>query len=134
MYEPIRHPSVHRVAPHNSSAPSGGVATPERPSHLRRQLAGHLAALLALTRRLGPEYEEAARQLAERIEELAPGGVPAPGPRPEAEASAEALHARAHDLAARVLVVAAAQQDTATARLACARMDAHAEAARRASR
>jgi hypothetical protein len=138
MYEPVRHPSVHRMPEHNStvhtSTAGGGVAAPQRPAqHLRRQLAGHLAALLAVTRRLGPEYADAAAQLSSRIEALVPGGLPVPAPRHRADESAETMHEQAHDLAARVLVVAAAQQDTATAVLACARMDAHA-AARRASR
>jgi hypothetical protein len=42
----------------------------------------------------------------------------------------DALHAHAFDLAGRVLVVAAAQQDTRTAILACRGMDFHAAARR----
>ncbi|MFF4651306.1 hypothetical protein [Streptomyces sp. NPDC001380] len=139
----VRHNSSDRVP-----APSA------RPAHLRQQLARHLGALLDATTDLRratdaaggaadpalaahrADLDDAARRIAARIAELAPAGGPPPGGRPSpapapAGRGLAALHARAHALAGRVLVVAAAQQDTATAMLACLRMDAH-DAARRA--
>jgi len=110
---------------------------------LGRQLLGHLAALRTATLRLAEaspdaaEREEltaASRALAAReaqiAEELAPDDTPANAPaagRPASPlpANRQLLHARAADLAARVLMVAAARRDTATAVLACARLDAH---------
>ncbi|MFJ6212724.1 hypothetical protein ACIQGZ_05245 [Streptomyces sp. NPDC092296] len=158
MYEPIRQKSVHtlrepapvaaarpRAAHHNSSDHS---ATAARPAHLTSQLAGHLTALLAATDELRAataaalaaapdellaaqraDLESAARQVAARIAELAPAGGPPPyGPASTPGGTLAQLHARAQTLAGRVLVVAAAQQDTATAMLACTRMDAHQDA------
>ncbi|WP_055585390.1 SCO4983 family protein [Peterkaempfera griseoplana] len=167
MYEPIRHKSVHTLrepataaaaaphpARHNSSehTPPG----PDRPAHLRDQLAGHLTALLTATTELrrataaaleadGSDQALAAQQtdlvaavrhITERIGDLSPTGARLRlrhRPGAAAGGTLAELHAHAHTLAGRVLVVAAAQQDTATAMLACRRMDAH-DAARRALR
>jgi hypothetical protein len=137
MYEPIRHKSVHSVR-HGGGVTTAATATAElRPDSLGRQLAGHLGALLSATRRLheatgDPELTPAIGRLETRLAALAPDGAQ---PRPTlctspAGGGPAALHAHAHDLAARVLVVAAAQQDTVTAMLACERMDAHARSAR----
>ncbi|WP_328494279.1 hypothetical protein OHS59_17205 [Streptomyces sp. NBC_00414] len=129
MYEPIRTKSVHTMAgtadfPHRS-----------REEELDIQLAGHLAALLAVTdelRGLEPsaELDVAAQRLAEQVTRLRGGLAPARaavaatgrGPLPAA------LHQRAHALAGRALVVAASRADTAGAILAAERMDVHAAA------
>jgi hypothetical protein len=137
VYEPIRAKSVHTVpAPHQSQLT--GAPSTSRAEHLREQLAGHLAALLAVTDDLrtaagqdDAELASAAREIAERIEQLTPGNAPVriwEGSRSGHDGEAAALHQQAHTLAGRVLVVAAARQDTATAMLACRRMDAHARA------
>ncbi|WP_377269642.1 hypothetical protein [Peterkaempfera sp. SMS 1(5)a] len=164
MYEPIRHKSVHtpresaavatahpRPSHHNSSEHT--AARPDRPAHLREQLAGHLAALLAATSELrrattaaleaaGPDealaaqrddIESAAALITDRIEDLSPSGARVRlrrRPGTDTGGTLAELHAHAHTLAGRVLVVAAAQQDTATAMLACRRMDAHDSACR----
>ncbi|MFD0309826.1 hypothetical protein [Streptomyces sp. NPDC127119] len=133
MYEPIRTKSVHTMAgtadfPHRS-----------REEELDIQLAGHLAALLAVTdelRGLEPsasaELDAAAERLAEQVTRLRGGRPPVRagvavggggrGPVPAG------LHQRAHALAGRALVVAASRADTAGAILAAQRMDAHAAA------
>ncbi|MET7884200.1 hypothetical protein [Streptomyces avermitilis] len=131
MYEPIRTKSVHTMAgtapdfPHRS-----------REEELDIQLAGHLAALLAVTdelRALTPsaELDTAAERLAEQVARPR-GGLP-PARTSVAAALHEphlaALHRRAHALAGRALVVAASRADTAAAILAAERMDAHAAAA-----
>ena len=101
-------------------------------------LAGHLAALLSATEEVRQSTEEPGQQaeldaalgeLRARLAQLAPAGTTTPqavggaGSRSLAPA-----HEHAHALAGRLLVVAAAQQDTTTAVLACRRMDAHAAA------
>ncbi|MEU5896352.1 MULTISPECIES: hypothetical protein [Streptomyces] len=131
MYEPIRTKSVHTMAddasyPHRS-----------REEELDIQLAGHLAALLALTdelRALSPSaaLDDAAEQLALQVARLRGGALP---PRSAVAAAVHephlsALHQRAHALAGRALVVAASRADTAAAILAAERMDAHADASR----
>ncbi|MEV5978009.1 hypothetical protein [Streptomyces sp. NPDC052114] len=130
MYEPIRTKSVHSMAddasfPHRS-----------REEELDIQLAGHLAALLAVTdelRALAPaaELDAAAEKLALQVARLR-GALP---PRSSVAAAIHephlaALHQRAHALAGRALVVAASRADTAAAILAAERMDAHADATR----
>lgn len=128
MYEPIRTKSVHSMAP---PRPAAAV----RSDYLSEQLAGHLAALLAVTDRLraaepSAVLDAAAAEIAERIAQLSPGSAPVriwEGSRLDGPDTG-ALHRQAHTLAGRVLVVAAARQDTATAMLACRRMDAHAAA------
>lgn len=134
MYEP-----VHTKSAHSTTEPAAPPSS--RAEHLNAQLAGHLAALLALTNELvrlsggeSADLGQAALDIAERIERLSPAGAPVriwEGSQPGGEeAEPAALHRRAHTLAGRVLIVAASRQDTATAMLACRRMDAHAEALR----
>ncbi|MFI9342543.1 hypothetical protein ACIG0D_14875 [Streptomyces sp. NPDC052773] len=128
MYEPIRTKSVHTMAgtpdfPHRS-----------REEELDIQLAGHLAALLAVTdelRALAPsdDLDTAATRLAEQVARLRGGREPVrTAVSTVSEPHLAALHQRAHALAGRALVVAASRADTAAAILAAERMDAHAEA------
>ncbi|MET9695949.1 hypothetical protein ABZY31_03350 [Streptomyces sp. NPDC006529] len=124
MYEPIRTKSVHRMSGGRADYPHSS-----RGEALDTQLAGHLAALLAVTDELG--LEEAAERISGQVARLR-GRVPARiKGRPAAAGDADrgALHQRAHDLAARALVVAASRADTAVAILAAERMDAHSAAA-----
>jgi voltage-gated potassium channel Kch len=127
MYEPIRTKSVHTVA----------CTTPDFPHRSREeeldiQLAGHLAALLAVTdelRALAPsgELDTAAERLACQVARLR-GGVPPTRAARAAHGDASRfteLHRRAHALAGRALVVAASRADTAAAILSAERMDAH---------
>ncbi|MER6214878.1 hypothetical protein ABT213_12530 [Streptomyces sp. NPDC001674] len=131
MYEPIRtKPAVHVV--------DGSPRAPQYPPSSRgealdTQLAGHLAALLAVTDELGLEDGAAAR-IAEQVARLR-GSQPARIAYPALPEGADTatLHRRAHDLAARALLVAASRADTAVAILAAQRMDAHAAAAQSAS-
>ncbi|MEU2564339.1 hypothetical protein ABZ626_34175 [Streptomyces longispororuber] len=132
MYEPIRTKSVHTMAdpgdfPHRS-----------REEELDIQLAGHLAALLAVTDELralapDPALDTAAERLAAQVARLRGGHPPV---RAAGVATAihephlSALHQRAHALAGRALVVAASRADTAAAILAAERVDAHAAGAR----
>ncbi|MFG3368255.1 hypothetical protein ACGF0K_25190 [Streptomyces sp. NPDC048156] len=130
MYEPIRTKSVHAMAdpgdfPHRS-----------REEELDIQLAGHLAALLALTDELraltpDPDLDAAADALAHQVTRLRGGLLPARASVADAmihEPRSAALHQRAHALAGRALVVAASRADTAAAILAARRMEAHAAA------
>lgn len=115
MYEPIRTKSVHSMAdeaqyPHRS-----------REEELDIQLAGHLAALLAVTDELG--LEQAADAIAEQVSRLR-GAQPARHAGLSGADRAD-LHRRAHALAGRALVVAASRADTAAAILSAERMDAH---------
>ncbi|MFF0430243.1 hypothetical protein ACFYUJ_38520 [Streptomyces sp. NPDC004520] len=117
MYEPIRSKSVHRMAddaqttyPHRS-----------REEELDIQLAGHLAALLAVTDELGET--EAGELIARQVARLR--GAPPARHAGLSGSSAQELHRRAHALAGRALVVAASRADTAAAILAAGRMDAH---------
>ncbi|MDI3408064.1 SCO4983 family protein [Streptomyces cavernicola] len=136
MYEPIRSKSVHTMAargrdrrqdfPHRS-----------REEELDIQLAGHLAALLAVTdelRAVAPatELTDAAEQLARQIARLRGGHPPVRSAVAAAihEPHLSGLHQRAHALAGRALVVAASRADTAAAILAAERMDAHEAALR----
>ncbi|MEU8433429.1 hypothetical protein AB0F18_11000 [Streptomyces sp. NPDC029216] len=127
MYEPIRPKSaVHGV--------DGSHSEPQYPQSSRGealdiQLAGHLAALLAVTDELGLEDGGAAR-IAEQVTRLR-GSQPVRVAYPALSDGADTLtlHRRAHDLAARALLVAASRADTAVAILAAQRMDAHAAAA-----
>lgn len=125
MYEPIRTKAVDpRMGGHRSDYPRSS-----RAEALDIQLAGHLAALLTVTDELG--LDEAAAVVAAQVTRLR-GAQPARAPqRPDREPDAEAtaaLHQRAHDLAARALLVAASRADTTVAILAAERMDAHAAA------
>jgi hypothetical protein len=127
MYEPIRTKSVH------SPRTDGASDFPHRSreEELDIQLAGHLAALLAVTdelRALAPsaDLDTAAERLAEQVARLRGGRMPvravASGGR---ESRPTSLHRRAHALAGRALVVAASRADTAAAILSAERMDAH---------
>ncbi|QIP72372.1 hypothetical protein [Streptomyces sp. VN1] len=131
MYEPIRTKSVHST----TAASSTDFPHRSREEELDIQLAGHLAALLALTdelRALEPttDLDTAAERLAAQVARLRGGRAPVrltvaaahPEPRPAA------LHRKAHTLAGRALVVAASRADTAAAILAAERMDAHSAA------
>ncbi|MFF3885009.1 hypothetical protein [Streptomyces sp. NPDC001914] len=134
MYEPIRSKSVHTMA----GAPSSDFPHRSREEELDIQLAGHLAALLAVTdeiRALAPsaDLDAGAERLGEQVTRLR-GGAPLRALAAPAGASADAsrlatLHRRAHTLAGRALVVAASRADTAAAILSAERMDAHASAA-----
>ncbi|MBT2445631.1 hypothetical protein J7F03_00725 [Streptomyces sp. ISL-43] len=123
MYEPIRTKSVDpRMGGHRTDYPRSS-----RSEALDIQLAGHLAALLTVTDELG--LDEAAARIAVEVARLR-GAQPTRAPRSpghDAEA-ASSLHQRAHDLAARALLVAASRADTTVAILAAERMDAHAAA------
>ncbi|MGW7303724.1 SCO4983 family protein [Streptomyces sp. NPDC054829] len=129
MYEPIRAKSVHSTMAGTTS----DFPHRTREEELDIQLAGHLAALLAVTdelRALAPSADlaAAAERLAEQVTRLRGGSglvraVPASEP-----GDPRALHRRAHTLAGRALVVAASRADTAAAILSAERMDAHAEA------
>ncbi|MFF3614365.1 hypothetical protein [Streptomyces sp. NPDC002580] len=129
MYEPIRSKSVHTAA----GAPSSDFPHRSREEELDIQLAGHLAALLAVTdeiRALTPsaDLDTGAERLAEQVTRLRGGASPV---RFRAAAASRdsrpaTLHRRAHALAGRALVVAASRADTAAAILSAERMDAHA--------
>ncbi|MGW2211182.1 SCO4983 family protein [Streptomyces sp. NPDC001781] len=124
MYEPIRTKSVHSTQaapdfPHRS-----------RDEELDIQLAGHLAALLAVTDELrgpaaDPELDTAAERLATEVTRLRGGRAPVRSVPSGAAADPAPLHRRALSLAGRALVVAASRADTAAAILAAGRMDAH---------
>ncbi|MEU3517221.1 hypothetical protein ABZ770_18350 [Streptomyces sp. NPDC006654] len=129
MYEPIRSKSVHSTM---ADAPSD-FPHRTREEELDIQLAGHLAALLAVTdelRSLTPstDLDAAATRLAEQVTRLRGGRTPVRTAR-TADRRPAALHERAHALAGRALVVAASRADTAVAILAAERMDAHTAAA-----
>ncbi|WP_031483619.1 SCO4983 family protein [Streptomyces bicolor] len=131
MYEPIRTKSVHSTMAGNTT----DFPHRSREEELDIQLAGHLAALLAVTdalRSLEPstDLDAAAERLAEEVGRLRGGTTPVRTSASAAggEAGTAALHRRAHALAGRALVVAASRADTAAAILAAERMDAHAAA------
>ncbi|WP_329380084.1 hypothetical protein OG625_14210 [Streptomyces sp. NBC_01351] len=119
MYEPIRTKSVvHRMG----AAAGNDFPHRSRGEALDIQLAGHLAALLAVTDELG--LTESAREIAAQVTRLR-GAAPARAPQAAEAGDAAALHQRAHDLAARTLLVAASRADTTVAILAAKHMDAH---------
>ncbi|MFF4244219.1 hypothetical protein ACFYY2_07065 [Streptomyces sp. NPDC001822] len=115
MYEPIRTKSVH------SPADDAGFPHRTREEELDIQLAGHLAALLAVTDELGPALM--GDRIAEQVARLR--GAPPARHAGRSDAPPAALHRRAHALAGRALVVAASRADTAVAILAAEAMDAH---------
>lgn len=121
MYEPIRTKSVvHPVGGNRTDYPRSS-----RAEALDIQLAGHLAALLAVTDELG--LDTAAAGIAAQVARLR-GAQPARAPQGPAQldaAATTALHQRAHAFAARALLVAASRADTTVAILAAERMDAH---------
>ncbi|MER5381005.1 hypothetical protein ABT040_12075 [Streptomyces sp. NPDC002688] len=129
MYEPIRTKSVHTMA----GAPSSDFPHRSREEELDIQLAGHLAALLAVTdeiRALAPsaDLDAGADRLTEQVTRLRGGAAPVRAPAAAAPQASHlvTLHRRAHALAGRALVVAASRADTAAAILSAERMDAHA--------
>ncbi|WP_327317527.1 SCO4983 family protein [Streptomyces sp. NBC_01235] len=131
MYEPIRTKSVHSTMAGTSS----DFPHRSREEELDIQLAGHLAALLAVTDELcatapSADLDTAAAQLAQQVTRLRGGRTPVRSAHAAdpAEPHLAALHERAHALAGRALLVAASRADTATAILAAQRMDAHAAA------
>ncbi|MFH8800206.1 hypothetical protein ACH4F6_11500 [Streptomyces sp. NPDC017936] len=131
MYEPIRTKSVHSTMAGTTS----DFPHRSREEELDIQLAGHLGALLAVTDELraqapSGDLDTAAERLAQQVTRLRGGRTPV-RTNPTADRSrppVAALHARAHTLAGRALVVAASRADTAAAILAAERMDAHAAA------
>ncbi|MCG7208759.1 hypothetical protein [Streptomyces arenae] len=128
MYEPIRSKSVHSTM---AGTPSD-FPHRTREEELDIQLAGHLAALLAVTdelRTLAPstDLDAAATRLAEQVTRLRGGRTPVRASLTTVQQPAT-LHERAHALAGRALLVAASRADTAAAILAAERMDAHAAA------
>lgn len=134
MYEPIRGKSVHTTAGTPTDFPHRS-----REEELDIQLAGHLAALLAVTdeiRAIEPsaDLDAAAERLAAQVARLRGAAAPARASAAAAvhEPHTVALHRRAHTLAGRALVVAASRADTASAILTAERMDAHAAAEPRA--
>ncbi len=126
MYEPIRTKSVHSTMAGTTS----DFPHRSREEELDIQLAGHLAALLAVTdelRALTPsaDLDTAAERLAAQVARLRGGRTPLRA-APAAAGDPVGLHRRAHALAGRALVVAASRADTAGAILSAERMDAHA--------
>ncbi|WP_329326959.1 hypothetical protein [Streptomyces luteogriseus] len=127
MYEPIRDKSVHSTV----DGPNPDFPHRSREEELDIQLAGHLAALLAVTDELraaeaSADLDTAAERLAEQVGRLRGGRAPVRAATSgRRERGTAALHQRAHALAGRALVVAASRADTAAAILAAERMDAH---------
>jgi hypothetical protein len=132
---PIRLQPGAQAPVHNSSAHSTTAPTRRRDS----RLVGHLAALHAATeavrrtvedRAQQAELDAALQQIDARISEVSAMSDRAAAPvlAGPATAGSRQLHEQAQALAGRLLVVAAALQDTTTAMLACRRMDAHAAA------
>ncbi|MFF0005889.1 hypothetical protein ACFYQT_20930 [Streptomyces tibetensis] len=127
MYEPIRAKSVHSTV----DGPNPDFPHRSREEELDIQLAGHLAALLAVTDELratqaSADLDAAAERLAEQVSRLRGGRTPVRAPMSgRGGTGAAALHRRALALAGRTLVVAASRADTAVAILAAERMDAH---------
>ncbi|MFI1562643.1 hypothetical protein ACH4ZX_06140 [Streptomyces sp. NPDC020490] len=139
MYEPIRTApssrSVHSTmaGAHTNANTNTDFPHRSREEELDIQLAGHLAALLAVTdelRALSPcsAWDEAAERVAGQVARLRGGRPPARTSAAPAGADPAALHRRAHALAGRALVVAASRADTGAAILAAEQMDAHAAA------
>ncbi|KUO21907.1 SCO4983 family protein [Streptomyces dysideae] len=129
MYEPIRAKSVHSTMAGTTS----DFPHRSREEELDIQLAGHLAALLAVTDELraqapSTDLDSAAERLADQVARLRGGRTPARMAAAVREPRLASLHQRAHALAGRALVVAASRADTTAAILAAQRMDAHAEA------
>ncbi|MFH9265464.1 MULTISPECIES: hypothetical protein [unclassified Streptomyces] len=115
MYEPIRSPSVH------TPADDADFPRRSREEELDIQLAGHLAALLAVTDELG--LTAAGDRIAEQVARLR--GAPPARHAGLTDATPADLHRRAHALAGRALLVAASRADTTAAILSAVRMDAH---------
>ncbi|MBY8340386.1 hypothetical protein LXH13_15905 [Streptomyces spinosirectus] len=130
MYEPIRTKSVHS----QMAGPTPDFPHRSREEELDIQLAGHLAALLAVTDELrgadpSEELDAAAERLAAQVARLRGGHPPVRAVAGQtAKTQPAGLHRRAHALAGRALVVAASRADTAAAILAAEQMDVHAAA------
>ncbi|MFJ2904612.1 hypothetical protein ACIQOU_19750 [Streptomyces sp. NPDC091279] len=129
MYEPIRSKSVHSTMAGTTS----DFPHRSREEELDIQLAGHLAALLAVTDELrgttpSAELDTAAERLAGQVARLRGGPTPARASTTGPDSGPTELHRRAHALAGRALVVAASRADTAAAILSAERIDAHAAA------
>ncbi|MEU6556005.1 hypothetical protein ABZ915_38005 [Streptomyces sp. NPDC046915] len=132
MYEPIRTGPSRRSAHPTMAGTTSNFPHRSREEELDIQLAGHLAALLAVTdelRALAPsaDLDTAAERLAAQVSRLRGGRAPLRAST-TAATDPSTLHQRAHALAGRALVVAASRADTAAAILAAERMDAHAAA------
>ncbi|MDQ0685947.1 hypothetical protein QF032_004938 [Streptomyces achromogenes] len=134
MYEPIHTASSRRSVHATMADTPSDFPHRSREEELDIQLAGHLAALLAVTDELratapSADLDAAATRLAQQVARLRGGrtqvrsDLVAPAP---AAPQPAALHDRAHALAGRALLVAASRADTAVAILAAQRMDAHA--------
>ncbi|WP_367321092.1 hypothetical protein [Streptomyces sp. HUAS ZL42] len=126
MYEPIRTKSVHSTMAGTTS----DFPHRSREEELDIQLAGHLAALLAVTDELraaapSDALDTAAERLAAQVTRLRGGHAPARASGTFRTSDVTALHRRAHALAGRALVVAASRADTAAAILAAEQMDVH---------
>ncbi|MET7663390.1 hypothetical protein ABZT51_23305 [Streptomyces sp. NPDC005373] len=119
MYEPIRTGPSRRSV--HAMADPGDFPHRSREEELDIQLAGHLAALLAVTDELG--LGEVGDRIADQVARLR--GTPPARHTGRTDEPALALHRRAHALAGRALVVAASRADTAAAILAAEQMDAH---------
>lgn len=129
MYEPIRTKSDHSTM----AGPASDFPHRSREEELDIQLAGHLAALLAVTDELraaspSGDLGTAAERLAAEVTRLRGGHPPVRMSAAPADEDAMTLHRRAHALAGRALVVAASRADTAAAILAAEQMDVHAAA------
>jgi hypothetical protein len=127
MYEPIRTKSVHSTM----AGPTSDFPHRSREEELDIQLAGHLAALLAVTDELravtsSEELDTAAERLTVQVARLRGGHPPVRMSAAPADDDPMTLHRRAHALAGRALVVAASRADTAAAILAAEQMDVHA--------
>ncbi|WP_333741049.1 SCO4983 family protein [Streptomyces sp. IBSBF 2806] len=134
MYEPIRTPSS-RGSVHTMADTPADFPHRSREEELDIQLAGHLAALLAVTDELrtaspSTDLDTAAARLAQQVSRLRGGRTPVRSPLAAdlAKPRLTAAHERAHALAGRALLVAASRADTSAAILAAQRMDAHAAA------
>ncbi|MHC3468094.1 SCO4983 family protein [Streptomyces sp. 7R007] len=126
MYEPIRTKSVHSTMAGTTEDFPGR----SREEELDIQLAGHLAALLAVTDELraatpSADLDRAAERLAGQVARLRGGRQPARMAVTPTGEDPGTLHRRAHALAGRALVVAASRADTAAAILAAEQMDVH---------
>ena len=109
MYEPIRTKSVHSTMAGNTTT---DFPHRSREEELDIQLAGHLAALLAVTDELrasapSEDLDVAAERLAAGVSRLRGGRAPArtSASGGQGQTKVAALHRRAHALAGRALVV-----------------------------
>ncbi|MER6562471.1 hypothetical protein ABT300_33015 [Streptomyces sp. NPDC001027] len=133
MYEPIHTPSSRRPAHTAMAGTPSDFPHRSREEELDIQLAGHLAALLAVTDELraaapSADLDTAAARLAQQVTRLRGGRAQVRSHLASAAVTPRlaALHDRAHAVAGRALLVAASRADTAVAILAAQRMDAHA--------